>query len=329
MQIIYLNYKKGSKKMNDEIVDIIFNIAQKIGKGECTPYYYDKGIFRLVDKDNNVNIQVKYGDKSVSVTDYINGITYYTKFEKLQDDITISHIVYQYGEQLYYYRTLNVENESVCIKVLRKNNEGTLECTNHDVDWNDRNKVLELAATLRKISDEKKKMGVGLTISNDGGIILWDKIKRINTNSDKDSDELDENDENNSGDFVNVDTYGILRYFENMPISDFADFILKKQDNENKFCKDVIFYDEEELLEIYRNFKVTLNGEQADEFEGSIIAFYCDMASRNRGSSDNSVKILATKMLKSFLTQEQLKIRRENPDSDVNNVQNEDDEIDR
>lgn len=284
--------------MNDKFIDTIYDLINIIKNDEFASYFYNKGAFSFIDKENCINIKIREGIDIYEVIDYITATTYVIKREVLHDDARIFHIAIQDNEQLYYYRILEVMRNTYCIKALKKNEEQTIECMSTKIDWNDKQQLLEFVeAFMYEIAeqesedfeqeiDEYNQEIVSMSTANEQEISI-----KLTKNEDKDgtdnsNDSIPEEVEVIVDDSEYETTTSIHDVFEEISFGEYSRFILYGQDDNNVFHNENILGEEEveddQLVDDYGEYLVKFNGEEVEKKRASIIAFNFDMAAESR-----------------------------------------------
>lgn len=302
--------------MNDKFIETIYDLINIIKNEEYTSYFYNKGVFHIIDKENGINIKIKEGKDFYEVTDYITATTYVIKREVLHDDARIYHIGIQDNEQLCYYRILEVMGNTYCIKALKQNENQIIECISTKINWNDKQQVLEFVEAFmyeiveqesenfeQEINEYNQELR-SMSSANEQELFI-----KLNRNEDKDNTHNNDNIAGDVEDLEDVEdaevaedaedvevivvdddeyetTTSIHSAFEEISISDYKKFIIYGQDDNNLFHnknilgEDVV--DDEQVWDDYGEYIVKFNGEEVEEKRASIIAFNFDMAAESR-----------------------------------------------
>ncbi|MBR2786090.1 MAG: hypothetical protein IKD76_01070 [Clostridia bacterium] len=253
-------------------------IIERLEENDFETYAYNGNLFHIIDKNECIDFQIKFGINNYYIKDNENKKMYMFVKKYLDETTTVQTILYNNNNEQFYYSFLEKDGNIRMAKLIRKCGDEYLLCSNTELLGKTDTELLKYAyENLNSYEVEIDENGIVVPEFNKDELCNDEYGENYMEDYSEDDEENEEFIDEEDEEICNVSEDDLLENFEEITISEFVNSIYEQaEEGSSKYYKDKE-KDLKLLSEFYAPYEVLVNGEEQEGLNKILIAQECEL----------------------------------------------------
>ena len=215
-------------------------IIERLEENDFETYAYNGNLFHIIDKNECIDFQIKFGINNYHIKDNENKKMYMFVKKYLDETTTVQTILYNNNNEQFYYSFLEKDGNIRMAKLIRKCGDEYLLCSNTELLGKTDTELLKYAyENLNSYEVEIDENGIVVPEFNKDELCSDEYGENYMEDYSEDDEENEEFIDEEDEEICNVSEDDLLENFEEITISEFVNSIYEQaEEGSSKYYKD-------------------------------------------------------------------------------------------